>query len=139
MRVIVCGGRDYSDSLAVERELDALFCAAPMDTMIVIQGAAKGADELARAWAHRRLVEWKNYPADWRAHGKAAGPMRNQRMIDDGRPDLVLAFPGGRGTADMTRRAQAAGVPVRVIAARLNRKTPPAQDELIQLEEEDNG
>lgn len=47
-------------------------------------------------------------------NGKAAGPIRNQRMLDEGKPDLVVAFPGGRGTADMVRRAKAAGVPVRL-------------------------
>ena len=50
------------------------------------------------------------YVADWATHGKKAGPLRNQRMIDEGHPDLVIAFPGGKGTDDMTRRALAAGV-----------------------------
>jgi hypothetical protein len=53
-----------------------------------------------------------NEPADWKAHGRAAGPIRNQRMIDEHRPELVVAAPGGRGTADMVRRARAAGIEV---------------------------
>lgn len=50
-----------------------------------------------------------------RLEGKAAGPIRNQRMLDDGKPDRVLAFPGGRGTANMVKLAKAAGVPVHEI------------------------
>src|SRR5690606_30354012 len=57
------------------------------------------------------------YPADWRRHGRAAGPIRNQEMADAG-ADLCIAFPGGRGTADMVRRARAAGIPVRSVPER---------------------
>ena len=54
--------------------------------------------------------------ADWAKHGRKAGPIRNQRMIDEGRPDLVVAFPGGTGTADMVERARVAGIRVIEIA-----------------------
>jgi hypothetical protein len=53
------------------------------------------------------------YKAEWDKHGRAAGPIRNQQMLDDGKPDLVLAFAGGRGTDDMCRRAREAGIEVR--------------------------
>jgi hypothetical protein len=52
------------------------------------------------------------YPADWTRHGKAAGPKRNQLMLDKEKPDLVIAFPGGKGTADMVARAKAQGFKV---------------------------
>jgi hypothetical protein len=52
------------------------------------------------------------HPADWFSHGKAAGPIRNQEMLAMEAPALVVAFPGGRGTADMVRRARKAGVDV---------------------------
>jgi hypothetical protein len=113
MRVLVCGGRDYCDSSRVWGELDVLHRQAKHDCMVVIQGGAHGADQIAREWCVSREVRYENYAADWTTHGKAAGPIRNQRMIDKGHPDLVLAFPGGRGTADMVRRAKAAGVNVR--------------------------
>lgn len=113
MRVLVCGGRDYCDSSRVWGELDALHRTAKHDCMVVIQGGATGADCIAREWCCARYVRYENYPADWKAHGKAAGPMRNQRMLEQGQPDLVLAFPGGRGTADMVRRAKVAGIKVR--------------------------
>lgn len=112
MRVLVCGGRDYNDADAVWDALDSLFRQSKHDCMEVIQGGATGADELARVWCLHHSVPYDNYPANWKQHGRAAGPLRNQRMIDDGKPDLVLAFPGGKGTADMVRRATAAGIKV---------------------------
>lgn len=115
MRVLVCGGRDYRDVQRVYAELDALHAAARHDCMVVIQGGAKGADQLARQWAVDRGVAFQNYPADWVKHGRAAGPIRNERMLLAGRPELVLAFPGGRGTADMVNRAKAAGVTLKEI------------------------
>ena len=54
----------------------------------------------------------EEYPADWKKYGKSAGPLRNQRMIDEGKPDLVVAFPGGVGTADMISRAKAYNISV---------------------------
>lgn len=71
-----------------------------------------GADGLADRAARVLGCDIDVYPADWPRYGKAAGPMRNQQMVDEGKPDVVLAFPGGRGTADMVRRAKAAGVRV---------------------------
>lgn len=108
-RVIVCGGRDFTDEDAVFGALD-LYVAPGRD--IVIQGGAGGADRLAREWCRQRLCRYENYPADWTTHGRAAGPIRNQQMIDEGRPTKVIAFPGGRGTADMIRRARAAGIAI---------------------------
>ncbi len=113
MRVLVCGGRDYNDVQHVYRELDGLHAMARHDCMIVIQGGATGADKLARQWCMDRTVEYLNFPADWEKYGRAAGPIRNEKMILVGAPDMVLAFPGGRGTADMVSKADAAGVPVR--------------------------
>ena len=62
------------------------------------------------------------YPADWRTHGRAAGPLRNARMIAEGKPDLVIAFKGNRGTQDCCRKAEAAGIPVRRIAGNMEPK-----------------
>ncbi|MGQ3297700.1 DUF2493 domain-containing protein [Reyranella sp.] len=111
-RVLVCGGRTYRDMREVSRVLDGL---APKPTLI-IHGGAFGADSCASEWAYKRGVPEQRFAADWKTHGRAAGPIRNQQMLDEGRPDLVVAFPGGTGTADMVRRAKAAGV--RVIEVR---------------------
>ncbi len=112
MRVFVCGGRNYSDREAVFAALDAIWQSVPLDTLLIIQGGADGADALAREWCRTTGEAYVNVPADWKAHGRAAGPIRNQCMLDEHKPNLVLAFPGGRGTADMVRRALAAGVKV---------------------------
>lgn len=109
-RILVCGGRDYSDRAAVGRALSAIQ--RKHGIAIIIQGAARGADMLAAEWGWERGVSVGSYPANWERDGKRAGPIRNQRMLDEGKPDAVVAFPGGRGTADMVRRATEAGVPV---------------------------
>jgi hypothetical protein len=112
MRVLVCGGRDYSDKSKLWLTLDSHFYRAPHDTMVVIQGGASGADKLAREWCVTREVPYDNYPANWGRDGKAAGPIRNARMLTEGHPDFIIAFPGGRGTADMVSKAKAAGIKV---------------------------
>lgn len=109
-RVLVCGGRDYPDQMRVWSTLSALHAERPIAA--IIQGGAYGADAWAMTWGHSEAIPVYEYKAEWKQHGPKAGPLRNQRMLDEGKPDLVIAFPGGRGTADMIRRARAAGVPV---------------------------
>lgn len=82
----------------------------------IIQGGAKGADELAFAWARANSVSEEQYDAEWENFGTMAGPMRNKRMLQEGRPDLVIAFPGGKGTANMVALARKFGVEVIQIA-----------------------
>lgn len=110
MRVLVTGGRDYSDAEAVWYWLDVLNAENQID--YVIHGGASGADTLASDWADMNGITQRVVFADWAAHGRAAGPMRNQAMLDSHFPTLVVAFPGGRGTADMVKRAKAAGIEV---------------------------
>jgi len=118
MRILVCGGRQYRDKARVWAVLDEI-CNPGGDPLppavTIIHGGAWGADHWADSWAVHNWTNIEEYPADWGKHGRAAGPIRNQRMLEEGKPDLVVAFPGGRGTADMVRRAEAAGVPVRRI------------------------
>lgn len=114
MRIVVCGGRDYSDRMKVFAVLSEYR--RDNDRLIIIQGGASGADAIARDWSYLQpSVRLITESADWKTHGKAAGFIRNQFMLDRYKPDLVLAFPGGRGTADMVGRARKAGVPVRQI------------------------
>ncbi len=110
MRILVCGGRDYRDASALCEALDALH--REKNVTALIHGAARGADALAAAWAAGRGVAARVFPANWTAHGKAAGFIRNARMLRDGRPEMAVAFPGGKGTAHMVRLAKQAGVPV---------------------------
>ena len=116
MRILVCGGRDYNRNLHVYSVLDAVHeTRGPV--AVVISGGARGADYWGERWAALRDVPCVRFPADWETHGRTAGALRNQQMLDEGKPDLVVAFPGGRGTADMVRRAFAAGVEVLEISA----------------------
>lgn len=141
MRVLVCGGRDYGN---LPEELDhpnreqklkeyehILYALSELSldwskhsedkygnwlpNVTIISGVAKGVDTVAIDWAVLNWCPFEEYPANWSKHGKAAGPIRNQQMLDEGKPDLVVAFPGGRGTAHMVRLAKAAGVPVKEI------------------------
>lgn len=114
MRVLVCGGRSFADMDAMCAALDRIVL-SKAGLSVIIHGGASGADALAAQYAESEGANVAVYPADWKTHGRAAGPIRNQQMLDEGKPDLVLAFPGGRGTADMVRRAKAAGVPVREV------------------------
>lgn len=113
-RVLVCGGRDYANHDRVHEALDLLHDA---DTIVaIIHGGASGADAFAEHWALTHF-DWESidciaFPADWKEHGRAAGPIRNARMLHEGKPDLVVAFPGGRGTADCVGRARELGIDV---------------------------
>jgi hypothetical protein len=88
--------------------LDKLHAEAGIDHLI--EGGARGADLHARTWARDRGVSRETYEADWENHGTFAGPMRNRRMLDEGKPDLVIAFPGGKGTRNMLKQARDRGV-----------------------------
>jgi len=113
MRVLVCGGRDYADHERVNEILDKIHETTPITELA--QGGAAGADRWGKFWAVDRKVRWREYRADWDQHGKAAGAIRNKRMLVEFKPDLVIAFPGGRGTAHMVGIAHAAGVDTYIV------------------------
>jgi hypothetical protein len=110
MRVLVCGGRDYANASALNEALDAFH--REKNVTRLIHGAARGADALAAAWSLSRNIPTSAFPAYWSVHGKAAGFRRNEVMLRLGRPELVVAFPGGKGTAHMVGLAKAAELPV---------------------------
>lgn len=110
IRAIVSGGRNFDDYNHLQEVLDRIHKHTPIDT--IISGRARGADSLGEKWAKENNVNILPYPADWNAHGKVAGHLRNQRMIDEGKPDLLIAFPGGKGTSDMVERAKKANIKI---------------------------
>lgn len=92
----------------------------PLDkNLVIIEGEAYGADKMARNWAIAHHISYVPYPAQWQKYGRAAGPVRNKQMLDEGKPDLVLAFhhdiDKSKGTKDMVAIARKAGIPVEVI------------------------
>lgn len=108
--VLVCGGRDFAPSKHLMTYLDGYHAVRPIT--LLVQGGARGADRMAKTWAIASSVKQVQYDADWHQFGKAAGPERNKRMLAHAKPDVVIAFPGGAGTAHMTRIAREAGVEV---------------------------
>lgn len=127
MNVLVCGGRDYRNRDIVFGVLNELL--SEHDRLTIIDGGCDetdswrgGADRWAREWVKEApdSATGITVHADWRSLGRRAGSIRNAKMIEMYRPDLVLAFSGGRGTEDMKRRARAAGIPVREIEDSLN-------------------
>jgi hypothetical protein len=110
-RVLVCGGRNFNDRDLVAKTIESLE--RKPDT--IIQGGANGADLLAKEYAAFNRIHCLTFYAQWSIHGKAAGPIRNKLMLVEGQPDLVLAFDGGRGTANMITTARKHGVEVREV------------------------
>lgn len=109
MKALVCGGRDYHDKWFLFEFLDAIHLETPITT--VIHGDYSGADRLAGEWANANGIECIPVPAQWTELGKKAGPIRNQKMLDMN-PDVVIAFPGHNGTADMCSKARRKGVKI---------------------------
>lgn len=113
MRLLVCGGRDYRDQIRAWAALDRLLAKRPIE--VLIHGGATGADTLADEWAQARGIQRRVFAVtrdQWRELGRIAGPLRNSKMLREGEPDGVVAFPGGRGTADMIRQAESWGLRV---------------------------
>lgn len=131
MKVLVCGGRSFGDDALIDQTLDELWAQATR-SFTLIHGDASGADAIANAWALAKRargfdVKVSRFPAEWRRYGSPmAGPVRNQRMLTYGKPDLVLAFPGGSGTADMVARARSCGIRIVEIPARSRPDPLPA-------------
>lgn len=110
MRLLVCGGRDFRNWNKLCDTLDGVRIHRGFISH-VIHGGARGADELAGDWARMRAIQEVICPANWNLQGKSAGHIRNQAMLGL-LPDLVVAFPGGRGTESMKRLARGSEVEV---------------------------
>jgi hypothetical protein len=116
-RILVCGGRSYDDRTRLFRFMDRVLetIGGTGETqrrdVVIIHGAARGADTLADDYARERELRVIRYPADWKTHGRGAGPIRNKLMLTES-PHVIIAFEGGNGTADMIRQGKKAGVPV---------------------------
>jgi hypothetical protein len=123
MRIIVCGGRDFVNVPLLWRVLDQLDSdSGPHGISVVIEGASddvtgpyKGADYWAHQWAMARGKPTIRQHADWKQYGRSAGPRRNGVMLKEHGPEWLVAFPGGKGTANMISQAQDAGVYVQIV------------------------
>lgn len=104
MRVLVCGGRDYRDVVRAFYVLDEYH--KKHGITVLIEGGAQGADRLGRQWALGKGLPVITMEANWSFYGKSAGPVRNEWMMQLALPDVIIAFPGGSGTADMVKRGK---------------------------------
>lgn len=108
MKILVTGGRNFTDRRLIEQVFGHLN--ETVGPCLMCHGGARGLDIMADEVARSLGWEVQAYFADWEREGKSAGFIRNQRMLDDFKPELGIVFPGGRGTADMERRLKKAGV-----------------------------
>ena len=117
MRVIVCGSRTWSDRDTIAERLRELADVSDHVT-IVHGGCERGADLIAHEEADKLGFLVEMHKADWSLHGRAGGPIRNEKMGSLG-ADLCIAFKNGtsRGTRNMVRVAQRLSIPVEVISA----------------------
>ncbi len=117
-KVLVCGGRNYNNREKLYSTLNNLD--KEYNFIEVIEGGALGADILAAQWAIENNKKKTTFKADW-SKGRSAGPIRNLKMLKEGKPDLIIAFPGGRGTQNMIKQAKLANLPIYEIS----RSSPP--------------
>lgn len=108
MKVIIAGGRKYHEQPGDRAILDRLH--AEFHFTEVICGCATGADTLGAEWAEERGIPICHFRPDWKRFGRLAGIMRNSDMADAA--DALIAFPGGRGTHDMVKKAKSKGLKI---------------------------
>jgi hypothetical protein len=92
-KVIVSGGRDYNDAAMVYDVLDFI-----KPDILIEGGCPTGADQIARDWRDNNGLQPNTYEADWKRLGRAAGPIRNEKMCSENTDAILIAFPGGTGT-----------------------------------------
>lgn len=103
MIIAVTGGRDYIPSPEDYDWFDALT--KSLGITLLLNGGARGVDRCIRAHCQRLGIKTKTYEANWKKYGYSAGPVRNRQMLDDGKPRVLIAFPGGKGTNDCIKAA----------------------------------
>ena len=110
-KILVCGGRDFDNARLIYDVLSRQSNIIDND-ITIIEGAARGVDTLAAYIAIYLGYKIEEYPADWDKYKNSAGSIRNKQMLDEGKPDLVIAFPGGRGTLNMKTQARSQNIPI---------------------------
>lgn len=110
--VAVTGGRDFNHIDFIYKTMNEVNI--KYDVYEYVFGDAHGVDAHVQKWVIENKLNHKKYYADWGFHGKSAGPIRNKQILDECRPNLLIAFPGGRGTANMVIQARRRGVPIMI-------------------------
>jgi len=118
IRLLVCGGRYFANPTFLWRSLDEIDATRGRISCVIegasddVTGPYVGADYWAHQWALARDRPYERHHAEWKIHGTAAGPIRNRNMRDKGKPDLVVSFPGDKGTRGMIEIARAGSIQV---------------------------
>ena len=108
--VVVGGGRDFNEASRIWDFLDKLHASRPIEILATGACPYGGADKHAENWAKSREVCYFGFPAKFKLGGAKEGPIRNRVMIEHVRPHIVIAFPGGRGTASLLNEARKADI-----------------------------
>jgi hypothetical protein len=115
-KILICGGRNFNDFKFMLESVDKILTEKYEQNwptkVSFIHGGAKGADSLAGLLAEGLSISCQVFMADWNQYGKQAGYIRNKQMLDEGKPDLIIAFPGGAGTNMMCNISTKANVEV---------------------------
>ena len=115
---LICGSRKWPETDAERVEEMLNYLDQEMLFMTIVVGGAPGIDTIAEKWARKRNKTVKVFAANWNKYGKSAGPRRNQQMLDEGKPDIVIAFPdpkSSKGTQDMISKAERADLPLIIV------------------------
>jgi len=134
LRIIIAGGRDFNDYALMKKELDFLFSKDPPEA--ILSGGAAGANRMGEVWAKNNSIPLEMHYADWTAHGKAAGYIRNRLMAS--KANGLVAFWDGqsRGTKNMIEEAEKRGLAVWVVRT----DDPNRADYIVQAKaHEDSG
>jgi len=114
MKILICGDRNWTSEISIRKKIEEY------NPSLIIHGCARGADRISGKIGKEMGIEVLEFPADWEKYGKAAGPLRNEKMLKEGNPDMVIAFHKNislsKGTKDMVRRAKQSGKKCEIIS-----------------------
>jgi hypothetical protein len=115
MKLAIVGSRYFIDYEIFTKALNKILNEWKDDIELVISGGAKGADTLAEKWAHEHKIEIMIFPADWKRYGRAAGPIRNTKIINESTHLIAFAAISSKGTLDTINKAKAKGLKIRIV------------------------
>jgi len=116
MRVLICAGRHYADTRHCRQVLEAFQ--RLHEVRVLIHGGNQFLGSEIEVWARELGADIVRYPPNWQLHGKLAESLRNNFMLKDSRPDIVIALPGGEDTEELVNRSKAAGIPTLSVGER---------------------